>query len=74
MIYAIQRLLKTQRPYLVPRESDISWKPHEVEYLRHQGAFATLPDNVCDDLVCCYFRHVHFFSPNSRRSFFLGRV
>ena len=50
-------------PYLLPRESDISWKPHEVEYLHHQGAFAALPDNICDDLVRCYFHHVHFFLP-----------
>jgi hypothetical protein len=50
-------------PYLLPRKSDISWKPHEVEYLRHQGAFSTLPDHVCDDLIRCYFHHVHFFLP-----------
>src|ERR1700679_2021345 len=50
-------------PYLLPRISDISWKPHEVEYLRHQGAFSTLPDDVCDDLIRCYFHHVHFFLP-----------
>ena len=50
-------------PYLNPRKSDISWKPHEVEYLRQQGAFATFSDDVCDDLVRCYFNHVHFFLP-----------
>ena len=50
-------------PYLLPREADISWKPQEVEYLRHQGAFIALPDEVCDDLVRCYFHHVHFFLP-----------
>jgi hypothetical protein len=50
-------------PYLLPREADISWKAQEVEYLRHQGAFITLPDDVCDDLVRCYFHHVHFFLP-----------
>lgn len=50
-------------PYLLPRQADISWKPHELEYLRHQGAFAALPDEVCDSLVRCYFHHVHFFLP-----------
>ena len=34
-----------------------------MEYLRNQGAFATFPDDVCDDLVLCYFHHVHFFLP-----------
>ncbi|KAE9376219.1 hypothetical protein N431DRAFT_404413 [Stipitochalara longipes BDJ] len=51
------------RPHLVPRPADTSWKPHEVEYLRHQGAFDTLPNSVCDDLIRCYFHHVHFFLP-----------
>ncbi|KAG0652790.1 Cutinase transcription factor 1 alpha [Hyphodiscus hymeniophilus] len=50
-------------PYLNPRKSDISWTAHEVEYLRHRGAFATFSDDVCDDLIRCYFRHVHFFLP-----------
>ncbi|KUJ13906.1 uncharacterized protein LY89DRAFT_590938 [Mollisia scopiformis] len=50
-------------PHLLPRQSDISWKPHEVEYLRHQGVFVTPPDDICDDLIRCYFHHVHFFLP-----------
>lgn len=50
-------------PYLLPRQADTSWKPHEVEYLRHQGAFVTLSDDVADALIRCYFQHVHFFLP-----------
>ncbi|CZR58718.1 related to cutinase transcription factor 1 beta [Phialocephala subalpina] len=50
-------------PQLLPKQSDVSWKPHEIEYLRQQGAFDTLPDDVCDDLIRCYFHHVHFFLP-----------
>jgi hypothetical protein len=51
------------RPYLLLRLADTSWKPHEVEYLRRQGAFDTPPNDVCDDLIRCYFHHVHFFLP-----------
>ncbi len=50
-------------PDLVSRHTNIHRKPHEIEYLRNQGAFATLPDDVCDDLINCYFHHVHFFLP-----------
>lgn len=35
----------------------------QVEFLRHQGAFAILPDELCDHLIRCYFHHVHFFLP-----------
>lgn len=31
--------------------------------MRQQGVFTKLPDDVCDDLVRCYFHHVHFFLP-----------
>ncbi|KAL7920603.1 hypothetical protein ACQKWADRAFT_297968 [Trichoderma austrokoningii] len=41
----------------------ISHKPHELEYMRLQGVFSKLPDDVCDELVRCYFQHVHFFHP-----------
>ncbi|UKZ55988.1 hypothetical protein TrVGV298_009812 [Trichoderma virens] len=40
-----------------------SHKPHELEYMRIQGVFSKLPDDVCDELVRCYFQHVHFFLP-----------
>lgn len=40
-----------------------SHKPHELEYMRLQGVFSKLPDDVCDELVRCYFQHVHFFLP-----------
>jgi hypothetical protein len=48
------------RPYLLPRPADTSWKPHEVEYLRHQGVFDILPSDICNDLIRCYFHHVNF--------------
>ncbi|KAL7929726.1 hypothetical protein V8C35DRAFT_314642 [Trichoderma chlorosporum] len=38
-------------------------KPHELEYMRLQGVFSRLPDDVCDELIRCYFQHVHFFLP-----------
>ncbi|KAM0263713.1 hypothetical protein ACHAQJ_001027 [Trichoderma viride] len=41
----------------------LSHKPHELEYMRLQGVFSKLPDDVCDELVRCYFQHVHFFLP-----------
>ena len=34
-----------------------------MEYLRHEKAFDKLPDDICDDLIRCYFSHVHFFLP-----------
>ncbi|CAK7199904.1 hypothetical protein SEUCBS139899_002591 [Sporothrix eucalyptigena] len=40
-----------------------SWSPHETAYLRHEGAFQTLPPDVCDDILRAYFAHVHFFIP-----------
>ena len=46
-----------------PRASNISHKPHEVEYMRIQGAFTELPTEVCNELIRCYFQHVHFFLP-----------
>jgi hypothetical protein len=51
------------RPYVQSKESSHSRNPYEVVYMRHEGAFATLPDDVCDDLIRCYFQHVHFFLP-----------
>ncbi|KAM3550532.1 hypothetical protein ARSEF4850_008298 [Beauveria asiatica] len=38
-------------------------KPHETEYMRHEGVFSQLPDDVCDELIGCYFQHVHFLLP-----------
>jgi hypothetical protein len=51
------------RPYMPPKASNISHKPHEIEYMRLQGAFENLPPDVCDELIRCYFQHVHFFLP-----------
>lgn len=31
--------------------------------MRLQGVFSKLPDEVCDELVRCYFQHVHFVLP-----------
>ena len=60
------------RPSVLTRASSIQWRPHEMEYLSHEGAFATLPDEVCDDLIRCYFHHVHFFLPIVDASSFLN--
>ncbi|KAL7794297.1 hypothetical protein V8C37DRAFT_409332 [Trichoderma ceciliae] len=49
-----------------------SHKPHELEYMRLQGVFSKLSDDVCDVLVGCYFRHVHFFLPIIDASAFLN--
>ncbi|RFU81421.1 c6 transcription factor [Trichoderma arundinaceum] len=50
--------------YLPPITSiTSSHKPHELEYMRLQGVFSKLPHDVCDELVRCYFQHVHFFLP-----------
>ncbi|KIH89951.1 hypothetical protein SPBR_00258 [Sporothrix brasiliensis 5110] len=39
------------------------WAAHELAYLRHEGAFQTLPPDLSDGLVRVYFEHVHFFMP-----------
>jgi hypothetical protein len=31
--------------------------------MRLQGVFSRLPEDVCDELIRCYFQHVHFFLP-----------
>jgi len=31
--------------------------------MRHQGVFDILPSDICNDLIRCYFHHVHFFLP-----------
>ncbi|CAK7234605.1 hypothetical protein SBRCBS47491_009007 [Sporothrix bragantina] len=41
----------------------VSWSSHETAYLRHEGAFQTLPADVYDDILRVYFAHVHFFMP-----------
>lgn len=38
-------------------------QPHEVEYIQKEGGFSHLPPDVCDELIRCYFHHVHFFLP-----------
>ncbi|KAJ5108668.1 hypothetical protein N7456_005343 [Penicillium angulare] len=38
-------------------------QPHEIEYIRNEGGFSPLPSDVYDELVRCYFHHVHFFLP-----------
>jgi hypothetical protein len=51
------------RPYLPIGTVTRLWKPYEMEYLKQEGAFDTLPGGVCDSLIHCYFQHVHFFLP-----------
>lgn len=46
------RLLKTE-----------AHKPHELELIRGNGGFVNLPEDVPDEIVRCYFRHVHFMIP-----------
>lgn len=51
------------RPFQHLRATHAERKPYEIEYMRHTGAFQPLRQDVCDDLVRCYFEHVHFFLP-----------
>lgn len=41
----------------------IAHKSHELEYMRQQEVFSVPPSDLCDNLVRCYFQHVHFFLP-----------
>ncbi|KAH8705838.1 fungal-specific transcription factor domain-containing protein [Talaromyces proteolyticus] len=38
-------------------------KPHEVDYIRHEGGYKVLLPEVCDELIRCYFHHVHSSMP-----------
>lgn len=55
-----------------PSNTSTAYKPHELDYIRHQGGFSSLPPDVCDELVRCYFCHVHFFLPVVEGSTFLN--
>ncbi|KAJ6022138.1 hypothetical protein N7540_007642 [Penicillium herquei] len=46
-------------------------QPHEVEYIQKEGGFSPLPTDVCDELIRCYFHHVHFFLPVIEASAFI---
>ncbi|KAJ5708971.1 hypothetical protein N7493_010305 [Penicillium malachiteum] len=46
-------------------------QPHEVEYIQKEGGFSPLPSDVCDELIHCYFHHVHFFLPVIEASAFI---
>ncbi|KAJ5735782.1 uncharacterized protein N7483_000907 [Penicillium malachiteum] len=46
-------------------------QPHEVEYIHKEGGFSPLPTDVCDELIRCYFHHVHFFLPVIEASAFI---
>ncbi|KAF5967422.1 cutinase transcription factor 1 beta [Fusarium coicis] len=51
-------------PYLQPKGARHTMhKPHQVEYMRSEGALTTMPADVCDDMIWTYFKHVHFFLP-----------
>ncbi|OAA43538.1 C6 transcription factor [Beauveria brongniartii RCEF 3172] len=52
------QLVRAATPTTLPTR-----KPHETEYMRHEGVFTKFPDDVCDELIGCYFQHVHFFLP-----------
>lgn len=49
-------------------------KPHEIEYMRHQGVFKQLPEDVSEILLRQYFEHVHFFLPILDASTLLNEV
>jgi hypothetical protein len=49
--------------YLVPRASKKSKKLEDLAYLRIKGAFSAPSKELCDELICSYFRHVHPLLP-----------
>lgn len=49
--------------YLVPRASKKTKKSEDLSYLRIKGAFSTPSKELCDALICTYFRHVHPLLP-----------
>ena len=51
------------RNSLLSKASNVSRNAHETEYMQQMGVYSMPPDDVCDDLIRCYFQHVHFFLP-----------
>jgi len=45
--------------YLDPRTSRRCQQPEDLAYLRIKGCFSLPSQNVCEELVCCYFQLVH---------------
>ena len=49
--------------YLVPRTSKKTKNSEDLSYLRSKGAFSVPSEELCDELICSYFRHVHPLVP-----------
>lgn len=54
---------KGESHYLVPRASKKTKKLDDLSYLRSKGAFSAPSKDLCDELICSYFRHVHPLLP-----------
>jgi hypothetical protein len=49
--------------YLIPRGKPERPWPEDMAYLRLKGVFSIPTPDICEDLVNCYFNHVHPFAP-----------
>ncbi|KAE9362543.1 hypothetical protein N431DRAFT_391777 [Stipitochalara longipes BDJ] len=49
--------------FLVPRLATRRQKPEDLAYLQLKGCFSLPAQSVCNELVHCYFSHVHPFLP-----------
>lgn len=51
------------RQYVPQDSNNRPRKSYEIEYMHDKGVFETLPNDVGDEIIRCYFEHVHFFIP-----------
>lgn len=81
--YSVYDICHPGNPQEVPRRSlpfskyypvsNADRKPHEVEFIRCEGGFEALPhESVSDEILHCYFHHVHFLLPVVNAAEFLN--
>ena len=57
--------------YLVPRVSTKNQRPEDLAYLQMKGCFSLPSQRVCEQLVRCYFQHVHPSLPIIKAAHFI---
>ncbi|KAF2491264.1 hypothetical protein BU16DRAFT_566176 [Lophium mytilinum] len=49
--------------FLIPQSLPSLLDPDDINYLRAKGVFSLPPSEVCDELLRCYFHHIHPILP-----------
>ncbi|KAF2801411.1 uncharacterized protein BDZ99DRAFT_220393 [Mytilinidion resinicola] len=53
----------TAQHFLIPQSIPSLLDPEDIDYLRAKGVFSLPPSDVCDELLRCYFHHIHPILP-----------